>query len=72
MMQETTVEKVEITPEEVRQFFQSIPIIDLPIFGTELEIAQIIIEPKVSEEEKPAKKAGTKKVDKEISKDVNE
>ena len=51
MMQESIVEKVEITPEEVKQFFQSIPVIDLPIFGTELEIAQIVIEPKVSEEE---------------------
>ena len=51
MMQESIVEKVEITPEEVRQFFQSIPKIDLPVFGTELEIAQIVIEPKVSSEE---------------------
>ena len=32
MMQESIVEKVEITPEEVRQFFQSIPKIDLPVF----------------------------------------
>ena len=51
MMQEKIVEKVEITPEEVRQFFNSIPKIDLPVFGTELEIAQIVIEPKVSDEE---------------------
>ena len=51
MMQESIVEKVEITPEEVRIFFQAIPTLDLPIFGTELEIAQIVIEPKVSEEE---------------------
>lgn len=51
MMQQTIVEKVEITPEEVRQFFNAIPAIDLPIFGTELEIAQIVIEPKVSDEE---------------------
>ncbi len=51
MMQENIVEKVEITPEEVRQFFNSIPKIDLPVFGTELEIAQIVVEPKVSEEE---------------------
>ena len=34
--------------KEVRQFFSEIPRIDLPIFGTELEIAQIVIEPKVS------------------------
>ena len=51
MMQQKIVEKVEITPEEVRQFYNAIPRIDLPIFGTELEIAQIVIEPKVSEEE---------------------
>lgn len=51
MMQQSIVEKVEITPEEVRQFFNAIPAIDLPIFGTELEIAQIVIEPKVSDEE---------------------
>jgi peptidyl-prolyl cis-trans isomerase SurA len=51
MMQENIVEKVEITPEEVRQFFNSIPRIDLPVFGTELEIAQIVVEPKVTEEE---------------------
>ena len=51
MMQETIVEKVEITPEEVRQFFEAIPKIDLPVFGTELEIAQIVVEPKVSDDE---------------------
>ena len=51
MMQQNIVEKVEITPEEVRQFINSIPKIDLPVFGTELEIAQIVIEHKVSDEE---------------------
>jgi len=51
MMQQNIVEKVEITPEEVRQFFNAIPKIDLPIFGTELEIAQIVVEPKVSDDE---------------------
>ena len=45
MMQQNIVEKVEITPEEVRQFFNAIPKIDLPFFGTELEIAQIVVEP---------------------------
>jgi len=51
MMQAQIIENVEVTPEEVRLFFESIPNIDLPIFGTELEISQIVIEPKVSEEE---------------------
>ncbi len=52
LMQNQIVEKIEITPEEVRQFFESIPKDDLPTFGTELEISQIVIEPEVSEKEK--------------------
>ena len=52
MMQADIVEKVEVTPEEVRQFFDSIPEEDLPIFGTEIVIAQIVVEPLVTEEEK--------------------
>ena len=43
MMQSKIVEDVEITPEEVRQFFQSIPKSELPTFGTELEISQIVL-----------------------------
>jgi len=46
------VENIEITPEEVRQFFNSIPKDSLPVFGTELKVAQIVIEPKVTEEAK--------------------
>lgn len=52
MMQSKIVSEIEITPEEVRNFFKQIPDNDLPTFGTELEISQIVLEPKVSEEEK--------------------
>lgn len=52
MMQSNIVESIEVTPEEVREFYASIPQSDLPVFGTEVEIAQIVIEPQVSEEEK--------------------
>ena len=52
MMSERIVEAVEITPEEVRTFFKEIPKDQLPTFGVELEIAQIVIEPKASEEER--------------------
>ena len=51
LMQSKIVDDVEVTPEEVKLFYESIPVVDLPIFGTELEISQIVIEPKVSEEE---------------------
>jgi len=52
MMQAQIIENVEVTPEEVRVFFESIPKNELPTFGTELEISQIVIEPEVSEKEK--------------------
>mgnify|MGYP001263809445 CR=1 FL=1 len=52
LMQQKIVEDVEVTPEEVRIFFESIPKNELPIFGTELEISQIVIEPEVSDNER--------------------
>jgi len=50
-MQAKIVEEIEITPEEVRAFFNKIPEDERPTFGTELKVAQIVAEPKVSEEE---------------------
>ena len=52
LMQQKIVQDVEVTPEEVRIFFESIPKKELPIFGTELEISQIVIEPEVSDNER--------------------
>ena len=51
-MQASIVEELEVTPEEVRTFFNKIPKEERPRFGTELKVAQIVAEPKVSEEEK--------------------
>lgn len=51
-MQNKIVGEVEITPEEVRNFFKSIPATQLPVFGAEMEVAQIVVEPKISEVEK--------------------
>lgn len=50
-MKAKIVENLEATPEEVRQFFNNIAKDELPTIGTELEIAQIVIEPKVPQEE---------------------
>tara|TARA_B100001029_G_scaffold49654_1_gene39683 strand:+ start:5089 stop:6492 length:1404 start_codon:yes stop_codon:yes gene_type:complete len=50
-MQTSIIDEIEITPEEVRVFFENIPRYDLPIFGAELEISQIVIKPKVSQED---------------------
>ncbi|APQ18341.1 peptidylprolyl isomerase [Maribacter hydrothermalis] len=51
-MQQDIIKEIEITPEEVRQFFNKIPENERPVFGAELEIAQITKEPEPSEEEK--------------------
>tara|TARA_X000001036_G_C20625388_1_gene784885 strand:- start:215 stop:1561 length:1347 start_codon:yes stop_codon:yes gene_type:complete len=51
-MQQAIIEDIEVTPEEVRQFFNSIPKDDRPVFGTELRVSQIVLYPKITEEEK--------------------
>lgn len=51
-MQQKIVGDIEVTPEEVRQFFNRIPEDERPVFGAELEIAQIVKEPEIPEAEK--------------------
>lgn len=51
-MQRSIIDKVEITPEEVHQFFDRIPKDELPVFGAEVEVAQIIIKPKITDAER--------------------
>ncbi|WP_430682204.1 peptidylprolyl isomerase [Maribacter halichondriae] len=51
-MQQKIVEDIEITPEEVRQFYNKIPEDERPVFGAEMEISQIVKEPKASDVEK--------------------
>jgi peptidyl-prolyl cis-trans isomerase SurA len=53
-MQKKIVDAVEITPEEVRTFFKTIPQSELPTFNTEMEVAQIVVTPKVSAADKQA------------------
>ncbi|MCL9806110.1 peptidylprolyl isomerase [Flavobacterium amniphilum] len=50
-MQRKIVDGVTITPEEVRDFFKRIPKDELPVFGAEMEVAQIVVKPVVSKEE---------------------
>ena len=53
-MQNKVIAEIEVTPEEVRQFFNSIPLDERPTFGTELKLAQIVVIPEVTEEAKQA------------------
>ena len=50
-MQKKIVADVDITPEEVREFFNKIPEDERPTFGTELKVFQIVVQPKVEKEE---------------------
>lgn len=51
-MQNKIVEKIQITPEEVKRFYNAIPKDELPIVGKEVEIAEIVIKPEISKQEK--------------------
>ncbi|MBN8643539.1 MAG: peptidylprolyl isomerase [Flavobacteriales bacterium] len=65
-MQQKIIGEIEITPEETRNFFKKIPENELPQFGAELEIAQIVIKPKISEEEKQRIINKLKEIKKEV------
>src|SRR5690606_37153022 len=51
-MQQKIVENVEVTPDEVRAYFEGIPEAERPVFGDEVEIAQIVIKPEITKAEK--------------------
>ena len=51
-MQSNVTSDIEVTPEEVRNFFEKIPDDEKPIFGTEVEVAQIVVKPKVGRKQR--------------------
>jgi len=50
-MRTKIINDIEITPEEVKEFFDEIPEDERPLFGTEVKLAQIVIEPEITEKE---------------------
>lgn len=53
-MQEKLISEVTITPEEIRQFYNNIPKDSLPVVGDELELAEIVMKPVITKEERQA------------------
>ncbi len=51
-MQKKITDNIEITPEEVRNFFKKIPEAERPVLGAEMEVSQIVVSPKVSDADK--------------------
>jgi len=51
-MQMKLINSVSITPSEVKEFFNSIPADSLPYLDSEVELSEIVIKPKVNDEQK--------------------
>jgi len=49
-MRNKIVEDVKITPNEVKAYFDKIPVDSLPLYESEVEVGQIVIHPKASRE----------------------
>lgn len=65
-MQKKIVEDVTITPEEVRDFFKKIPKEELPTFGVEMQVAQIVIKPEITKQAEQQAINQLKEIKKEI------
>lgn len=65
-MQKKIVDDVTITPEEVRDFYKKIPKEELPVFGAEMEVAQIVVKPEITKESKQAVIDQLKAIKKEV------
>ncbi len=52
IMESTITRNVRVTPSEVRRFFQNTPSDSIPMVESEMELAQIVIQPAIEPEEK--------------------
>lgn len=50
-MQQQIMNSITITPKEVKDFFDRIPKDSLPYFNSEVELAEIVLKPKVNDQE---------------------
>lgn len=51
-MRGQVMQEITVTPSEVKRYFEQIPVDSLPYFNAEVEVAEIVYFPQVSEEEK--------------------
>ena len=50
--QSSIIDGVKITPNEVKTFYKALDQIDIPLMPTQVELSQIVVLPKISQEEK--------------------
>ncbi len=51
-MRSSIISEVTVTPSEVKEFFNQVPVDSLPFFSSEVELAEIVIKPSVNEVQK--------------------
>ena len=51
-MQQKITEKVGVTPQDVKKFYEGIPKDSLPLINKEVEVGEIVFEPQLSKQEK--------------------
>lgn len=51
-MQQKITEKVSVTPQEVQRYFDHLPKDSLPSYNKEVEVGEIVLQPKLTKEEK--------------------
>jgi peptidyl-prolyl cis-trans isomerase SurA len=57
---------LKVSPEEVKQYFNKIPKDSIPFFNSEIELAQIVMFPKINEEQKRKSREKLMKIKKDI------
>ncbi len=67
-MERTITSNIKITPKEVGQFYEKIPQDSLPIIPAEVEVAQLLVEPPISDEAKEFAKSQLESLRKRILK----
>ncbi len=55
-MRSKIIEKLNVTPQEVKEYFDKIPKDSLPTFNKEVEVGEIVFKPQLTKEEKAATK----------------
>ncbi len=55
-MQQSITSGVTVSPKEVKAFFESFPIDSIPLVGSQIQLAQIVLKPVITDEEKLAVK----------------
>jgi len=68
-MQQKLISEVQITPIEVKQFFDEIPTDSLPYLNSEVEVSELVIKPQVNEEQRQQALERIQEVQKELNRE---